>query len=787
MARLKCDPLEVQRALDVLLDPGQVVEIRVLESLREGRGGLKDTLSGFFDKKHHGDLVEAMGAVGEAAGFYWTLNPVHPGLLARSHNRLKRAGKGSATGDREVQCRRWLPVDLDPCRPAGISATEEEKAHAFSLADRIEADLTSEGWPAPVRIDSGNGTHLLFRVDLPGADGGLVERCLKALDSRYSSEVVKVDTSNFNPSRIFKLPGTPACKGDDTPDRPHRMSRLLKVPNPLVPVPLELLEFLAAQVVEGAGGKILEQTSPEGRFDVETWLQRHGLAFQTAKPYQGGQIWVLEDCPWRPGDGETAFVIQRENGAISAGCHHDTCPGARKQGNHWCELRDRFDQRSLGAQGSRLEGRVEASGPSLEVIDPGTFALSDPAPIRWLLEGLLPWGVPAILAAKTNAGKSMLALEISMVVAAGLGMFGLGGAGIPLNVLYVGMEDDRSEFHRRFHRCRELLRAMKDWGEAEEAALLANWRAVIPDWSSPGVKTLSGLREDLLEHARSLCMNGRQLGLMVLDTFAALSEGEENQAEVQQAFWANCHTLASKTGCTPLVIHHVRKMGNSVGRGPAMPERLSFDNLRGSSAIVAGARAILQVEPLTAAEAERLQLDVERATSGNYVLLALTKLTGAPKGAWMALEQRQAGEQGAGFFVPMAGSADVCAALQGRKAVARKTLAEEVLLSLAGGCEDREELARRHWPLETPGIGAKRVKSTLQDLRRKYGWLQKECMALTEAGFRKAQALGREENPTRTSQNLEGEEPGQGAAEGGASYHCSYPTEMSEEAGGPRP
>ena len=78
--------------------------------------------------------------------------------------------------------------------------------------------------------DSGNGFHLLYRVDLPADDGGTVGKLLGALAARFDTPRVKIDRSVANPSRICKLPGTLARKGDHVPDRPHRRSRVLEVP-----------------------------------------------------------------------------------------------------------------------------------------------------------------------------------------------------------------------------------------------------------------------------------------------------------------------------------------------------------------------------------------------------------------------------------------------------------------------------------------------------------------------------------------------------------------------------
>src|SRR5262249_15567458 len=150
------------------------------------------------------------------------------------------------TTDKDFLCRRWLLVDADPVRDAHVSATDAEKASAFETVQAIRAHLQGLGWPTPVLGDSGNGYHLLYRIDLPADDGGLVRRILAALAKRFNSDVVRVDEKVFNPARILKTPGTFARKGDNVEDRPHRRAILLDVPI-LDAVPRELLDALAAE------------------------------------------------------------------------------------------------------------------------------------------------------------------------------------------------------------------------------------------------------------------------------------------------------------------------------------------------------------------------------------------------------------------------------------------------------------------------------------------------------------------------------------------------------------
>lgn len=224
---VKVDVGEVLRALCLLTEPGQVIELRLLHA-RPERRQIPATMSGYFDDPQV--LAKKAQAYGGCArGTYITLNPINPVLLARAKNRLRIVGKDDPlTTDADVTCRCWLPIDFDPVRPRGISSSDSEHQNAIARAFRVRDALRNEGWPEPIVGDSGNGAHLLYRVDLPSDDRDVVKRCLGALALRFDDDAVKIDQSVFNPGRIWKLYGTVSRKGDDLTERPHRLARILE-------------------------------------------------------------------------------------------------------------------------------------------------------------------------------------------------------------------------------------------------------------------------------------------------------------------------------------------------------------------------------------------------------------------------------------------------------------------------------------------------------------------------------------------------------------------------------
>jgi len=204
----------------LLIEPGQVVELRALDVKGNGR---PHTEAGFFDSDHLLQMARAaLQITNHAKGVYFTLNPLHPDLLARRCNRIDWAGEGELAKDKDVIRRRWLLIDADPVRDPLISSNDEEKAVALYTVGAVRDTCVRARGPTPSWPTAGNGYHLLYRIDLAADDGACVERILRVLAARFNNDQVKIDQKVFNPSRICKLPGTLARKGDSTPTRPHR-------------------------------------------------------------------------------------------------------------------------------------------------------------------------------------------------------------------------------------------------------------------------------------------------------------------------------------------------------------------------------------------------------------------------------------------------------------------------------------------------------------------------------------------------------------------------------------
>ena len=339
------DKEEIIRALSLWFKPGDVFEVRVLGATSSANR-LEHTASGYFDCDHITDAAEAITKLFGYRGVYATANPVKRDLLARAVNRLRPIGRSEpTTSDADIERRRWLLIDCDADRPAGISSTDAEHEAALAKVRDIRDGLASMGWPQPIMTDSGNGAQLMVAIDLPAQDGGLVQRCLAAI-AVVSDDRVHVDVTVCNPARIWRVPGTMNCKGDHAEGfRPHRMAHLVEVPEKLVTVTEAQLKDLAGDSAAqapaaGPSGQSSISELPDYRtesasFDLDEWIARYCPGIGEAKAYKDGRKWVFPVCPFNSDhSNRSAVLIEQPNGAVAFTCHHNSCSG-----NDWRKLR----------------------------------------------------------------------------------------------------------------------------------------------------------------------------------------------------------------------------------------------------------------------------------------------------------------------------------------------------------------------------------------------------------------------------------------------------------------
>ena len=162
--------------------------------------------------------VEALALNDRGYNIYIVMNPI------------SKTFKGRSASDADISHRDLILVDIDRAQKAKAPATDEDVEAANQLAEEIMGYLEHLEWPDPIRVMSGNGHHLYYvmpEFENDEESKKFVQSFLKSLAEKFDNDIVKVDTSVFNASRITKVVGTIARKGTESEGRPYRMACML--------------------------------------------------------------------------------------------------------------------------------------------------------------------------------------------------------------------------------------------------------------------------------------------------------------------------------------------------------------------------------------------------------------------------------------------------------------------------------------------------------------------------------------------------------------------------------
>ncbi|MDR1508455.1 MAG: hypothetical protein LBS53_02320, partial [Synergistaceae bacterium] len=144
-------------------------------------------------------------------------------------------------------------------------------------------------------------------------------------------------------SRICKVYGTTARKGDNTPERPHRRSVLLPIRSSIT-LTAEQIEAVASLMPENPRSKPgRPRKNASAVIDVPSWVEEHlgHITITEKKAKDGVDLYVLSECPFDPQHKAPDSVIgQMSSGAVFFKCFHNSC-----QGHDWKKLRERFDSK----------------------------------------------------------------------------------------------------------------------------------------------------------------------------------------------------------------------------------------------------------------------------------------------------------------------------------------------------------------------------------------------------------------------------------------------------------
>ena len=638
------DYTEIEQALGAFVRPGEVFEIRLLH------GGRKRTDAGYFDHPSH--AATAIAALQEPyKGIYFTVNPVIPDLAARSYNRISTWAENT-TMDGDVLERRWLLLDIDPDRPANISATDEQVEAAFKVGRRIANMLELEGWPRPYINNSGNGCHLLYAMKEPNTDfvRDEIQKFLKCANVRFKADGCSIDQSVFNAARICRVPGTWARKGDNIPSRPHRKAGLLQTPvsprdvfgNPVGEQPLVTLSMIcqfnqrnqhllapgtSTSTTSGVAKHKLEYPQDEKKYRglneqamnrLKEWVP---IFFPAAREYKAGYRVTSADLglsyeedltihPWPLGIKYFGYADQGDGtegrrmpiGLVAEFCTDgDKDAAARKLADTLKAPLTDFEPipaSAMVAGHASLPGIGHNGGPAFDFSRMPSMADLMKRTFKeqkWVIKNVLPTG-NILLAARPKMRKTFLALQLALAVVSGRKF--LGWDCVQGDVLFLGLEDNERRLRSRISLLQKFeltppdLSGFRFWTGGVDISPTTGKMFVSDPTEAARTYSAFPKGEQGVEALKRYLDMYPKTNLIIIDTYARFRDASNNRDVYQRDYdqMMPITQLCNEREVCALVVHHEKK-------GLASQESGDFmEDVSGTSGITGAVDGVMSIK-----------------------------------------------------------------------------------------------------------------------------------------------------------------------------------------------
>ena len=235
--------------------------------------------------------------------------------------------------------------------------------------------------------------------------------------------------------------------------------------------------------------------------------------------------------------------------------------------------------------------------------NPGAINLTDwkasrfvgePQPVEYLVEGVIPLGVPGMVAAMGDTGKSFALLELHRRISFGSSplagnIFG-GHVSREGTTVMLTSEDDANEVHRRLAALDHKSERLTAKGERLMVVPLPSINGPVAFWKQD--KTGLAATDDF-RRVQDQLLELPDLALVTIDPLASFAHLAINEDPMAGQFvCSSMAALASATGATVLTAHHMRKAQKAVTN---LSE--ARDAIRGSTALVDGLRLVYAMWP----------------------------------------------------------------------------------------------------------------------------------------------------------------------------------------------
>jgi hypothetical protein len=222
------------------------------------------------------------------------------------------------------------------------------------------------------------------------------------------------------------------------------------------------------------------------------------------------------------------------------------------------------------------------------------------APRPWIAKGYLMRKAVTVLSGPGGGGKSNLSVgwSTALATAGSLGAFAGAEMGLCYRQLVYNTEDDRDEQRRRYS---AALRAQNLTTSAIRGMVSRCGPTDIGTLIVLDQATGNFLFTEAWDALEQRIIDFRP-DVVWLDPLVELHTAEENDNTALRQVVARLRSLATRHNCAVVLVHHARK-GSTAGD----PE-----GIRGAGSIVGASRISLTVMPMTAEEAEEMQIPADQ-------------------------------------------------------------------------------------------------------------------------------------------------------------------------------
>ncbi|WP_312942366.1 AAA family ATPase [Agrobacterium pusense] len=271
------------------------------------------------------------------------------------------------------------------------------------------------------------------------------------------------------------------------------------------------------------------------------------------------------------------------------------------------------------------------NGPTFSIFDWTVDRFKgEPPKVEYLVDGVMPAGVPGMVSAMGDTGKSYAMLELHRRVSFGSSVYDppiFGGKVLARGTsVMITSEDDAGEVHRRIAALDQKEHRFSDLGRKMIVVPLPSAGGAQAFWKDDKKK---GMQET--DYYRRVCdqlLEIDDLRLVTFDPLASFAHLQLNEDPAAGQFvCSSLSRLATETGATVLVAHHMRKTQKPIETlGDAR------DSIRGSTALVDGLRLAYAMWPAEEARARKVCKTVGvDFMPGKVVLGGVVKANGAAR------------------------------------------------------------------------------------------------------------------------------------------------------------